>query len=225
MDELEISGKRYISSRRAAKENRYHVDYIGQLIRGGKVLGTKVGRAWYVSVDSLEAYLNGEREALNSSASTSAHADPLSSHASIENGVDTSSIEHDANKILVARDDQPAEATNVVHGASHATVRDFEVHAAPMQKVALTYVADEDSFLPNVSNRALHKPNLALPDDLAHMRAQARAPHRPASRAFVRALATIGVVAFVATFVASYTLRYDVSVSAGSEATSITLAR
>jgi hypothetical protein len=60
MDELEISGKRYISTRRAAKEHKYHSDYIGQLIRGGKVAGQKVGRSWYVAADSLAEYLNNE---------------------------------------------------------------------------------------------------------------------------------------------------------------------
>jgi hypothetical protein len=61
MDELEISGKRYISSRRAAKENKYHSDYIGQLVRTGKVVGTKVGRAWYVDENSLSQYLGKEK--------------------------------------------------------------------------------------------------------------------------------------------------------------------
>ncbi len=60
MDELEISGKRYISSVRAAKEHKYHSDYIGQLVRGGKVVGQKVGRAWYVDADSLAEYLGKE---------------------------------------------------------------------------------------------------------------------------------------------------------------------
>ena len=60
MDELEISGKRYLSSKRAAKEHKYHADYIGQLIRAGKVVGTKVGRAWYVESVSLDEYLANE---------------------------------------------------------------------------------------------------------------------------------------------------------------------
>ena len=58
MDELEISGKLYISSKKAARQNKYHADYIGQLIRGGKIVGTKVGRAWYVEAASLASYLN-----------------------------------------------------------------------------------------------------------------------------------------------------------------------
>jgi hypothetical protein len=60
MDELEISGRRYISSRQAAKEHKYHADYIGQLVRGGKVAGQKVGRAWYVDALSLAEYLGKE---------------------------------------------------------------------------------------------------------------------------------------------------------------------
>ena len=57
MDELEISGKRYISSRRAGKEHKYHPDYIGQLVRAGKVAGQKVGRSWYVDAESLAEYM------------------------------------------------------------------------------------------------------------------------------------------------------------------------
>lgn len=60
MDELEISGKRYISTRRAAREHGYHSDYMGQLIRGKKVAGQKVGRAWYIEEDSLKVYLGHE---------------------------------------------------------------------------------------------------------------------------------------------------------------------
>ena len=57
MDELEIDGKKYLSSRRAAKEHKYHIDYFGQLIRAGKVHGKKVGRSWYVEETSLKSYL------------------------------------------------------------------------------------------------------------------------------------------------------------------------
>ncbi|HYF12938.1 MAG TPA: hypothetical protein VD928_01405 [Candidatus Paceibacterota bacterium] len=65
MDELEISGKRYISTRRAGKEYKYHSDYIGQLIRGKKLVGTKVGRSWYVEATSLSEYFGKEMPAKN----------------------------------------------------------------------------------------------------------------------------------------------------------------
>ncbi len=64
MDELQISGKRFISSRRLAREHGYTADYLGQLIRGGKVLGQKVGRAWYVDAVSFDTYLGGEAKVL-----------------------------------------------------------------------------------------------------------------------------------------------------------------
>ena len=60
MDELQISGKRFISSRRIARDNGYTSDYIGQLIRGGKVIGQKVGRAWYVDAVSFDTFLGSE---------------------------------------------------------------------------------------------------------------------------------------------------------------------
>ncbi len=60
MDELQISGKRFISSRRLARDHGYTADYLGQLIRGGKVAGQKVGRAWYVDAASFDTYLGGE---------------------------------------------------------------------------------------------------------------------------------------------------------------------
>lgn len=57
MDELEISGRRFISTRRAGKDYKYHSDYIGQLARSKKVVGQKVGRSWYVDAESLATYL------------------------------------------------------------------------------------------------------------------------------------------------------------------------
>lgn len=78
MDELEIAGKQYISTRRAGREHGYHSDYIGQLIRGKKVQGQKVGRSWYVDAESLAVYLGKEYVSKNkvTSASTAAEEVP-----------------------------------------------------------------------------------------------------------------------------------------------------
>src|SRR5581483_6576957 len=57
MDELTISGRRFISSRRIARENGYTSDYVGQLVRAGKIKGQKVGRAWYVDAETFASYL------------------------------------------------------------------------------------------------------------------------------------------------------------------------
>ena len=60
MDELEIQGQKYISSKRAAKLTGYAPDYVGQLARGGKVDATRVGRSWYVSESSILKHVGGE---------------------------------------------------------------------------------------------------------------------------------------------------------------------
>lgn len=56
MDELQIKGKTYISSKRAHATTGYAKDYIGQLARAGKIPATRVGRAWYVDESALRAY-------------------------------------------------------------------------------------------------------------------------------------------------------------------------
>ncbi len=61
--ELFFEGKKYISSKRAAEIGRYTQDYIGQLIRDKKIEARRVGRAWFVSLSSLEKHIgkkNGE---------------------------------------------------------------------------------------------------------------------------------------------------------------------
>ncbi|MBI5644464.1 hypothetical protein HY970_00010 [Candidatus Kaiserbacteria bacterium] len=55
-DELFISGKTYVSSKKAADESGYAQDYIGQLGRSGVIDAQRVGGLWYVSMDSLLRY-------------------------------------------------------------------------------------------------------------------------------------------------------------------------
>jgi hypothetical protein len=53
MDELEIDGKTYLSSKEAAKRTGYAKDYVGQLCREGRVEARLVGRSWYVFEPSI----------------------------------------------------------------------------------------------------------------------------------------------------------------------------
>lgn len=62
MDELEIQGKKYISSKRAAELTGYAKDYVGQLARAGKIPGTRVGRAWYVEEVALTSHMRSDAE-------------------------------------------------------------------------------------------------------------------------------------------------------------------
>jgi len=72
--ELFFEGKKYISSKRASKLSRYNQDYIGQLIRDSKLIARRVGRSWFVSLESLEKHLGkvkGIDQTKNTSAQTS----------------------------------------------------------------------------------------------------------------------------------------------------------
>ncbi len=53
MDELLIKGKKYISSKRASELTGYVKDYVGQLVRMGKLPAERVGRAWYVEESGI----------------------------------------------------------------------------------------------------------------------------------------------------------------------------
>ncbi|MCX6715643.1 MAG: hypothetical protein NT077_01340 [Candidatus Taylorbacteria bacterium] len=55
-DLVEIEGKHYISSSRAAEISKYSKDYIGQLCRGKKIDSRLIGRSWYVNEESLMSH-------------------------------------------------------------------------------------------------------------------------------------------------------------------------
>ncbi|MEN9389913.1 MAG: hypothetical protein RLZZ283_13 [Candidatus Parcubacteria bacterium] len=57
MDEVIIAGKKYISSKRAARTSGYAPDYIGQLVRESKLHAVKVGRAWFVAEQGLQTLI------------------------------------------------------------------------------------------------------------------------------------------------------------------------
>jgi hypothetical protein len=77
VDELEIKGKKYISSKRAAEITGYAKDYIGQLARAGKVAGTRFGRAWYVDETALLTHFKAESKQAPTVAVETAPAVPL----------------------------------------------------------------------------------------------------------------------------------------------------
>lgn len=56
MDAIEILGVRYIKADDAARLTGYATDYIGQLSRGGKIDGRRIGRVWYVNETEVVAH-------------------------------------------------------------------------------------------------------------------------------------------------------------------------
>jgi hypothetical protein len=54
---LHINGKTYIQSNVLALRFNYTPDYIGKLAREEKILGTQIGRQWFIEEGSLETFL------------------------------------------------------------------------------------------------------------------------------------------------------------------------
>jgi hypothetical protein len=142
MDELEISGKRYISAKRIAKENKYHSDYIGQLIRGGKIAGTKVGRAWYVEEQSFADYLTKESKTYKP------HVVEVPVHIK-QVEVVQHAVEHVSPPVIPATQELP-----VVQEKVFVTTLREEKEFAPVKKMGLTYVSDAGPLFPEINKPA-----------------------------------------------------------------------
>lgn len=156
MDELEIDGKKYLSSRRAAKEHKYHTDYIGQLIRAGKIAGKKVGRAWYVDEASLNAYLKSEKEGgVVTIAQPQVIAEPVVEEVITE--VKERFVEEATeDAIEKERVEEPivVEQKTIVEEKPeqkiHITLAERTI---PQRKNTLTYIEDTEPFIPELSGR------------------------------------------------------------------------
>jgi hypothetical protein len=163
MDELEIDGKKYLSSRRAAKEHKYHTDYIGQLIRAGKIAGKKVGRAWYVEEASLDAYLKSEKEGSVAAPLTPMSAPipqvVLATESVVEEVVEE--ITEDPIKEETVEEPavlEPVEEKIIVEEKPeqkiHITLAERTI---PQRKNTLTYIEDTEPLIPELSSR--HRAN------------------------------------------------------------------
>ena len=60
--EIEVDGKKYVTSKIAAKEVGYSQDYVGQLARGGEIMAERSGGLWYVNLESLRTHKAHARE-------------------------------------------------------------------------------------------------------------------------------------------------------------------
>jgi excisionase family DNA binding protein len=48
--------EKYISLKQAAEISGYHQDYLGQLIRKGKIKGKKIGRDWFILEEEIKKF-------------------------------------------------------------------------------------------------------------------------------------------------------------------------
>jgi hypothetical protein len=59
---LDINGEQFVPSNVAAKQVGYTGDYVARLAREKKIDGTKVGKGWFVSLTSLQQFLERAKE-------------------------------------------------------------------------------------------------------------------------------------------------------------------
>jgi hypothetical protein len=239
MDELQISGKRFISSRRIARENGYTSDYIGQLIRGGKVKGQKVGRAWYVDAASFDLYLGGEGAAeaapksVPESVSAPVAAEPIQEEAPAEETivVEAAPEPEPESELVPAEVEAPAVEEKAVEEVEekisetriplHVVVQKVEEEREPEAAGALRYFADDAPALPQILQKTSE---LRVPErevSAIHvMSAAAFAPmqSRRFSRAGVTTLAFVAIAVFALSALASSITSLNLSIEAGNAA-------
>jgi len=238
MDELQISGKRFISSRRIAKDNGYHTDYIGQLIRGGKVKGQKVGRTWYVDEASFAAYLGKEKG-----------ADFVESAIVEEEPVQEQVIEDVVEEVIAPVEpivepvvkDEPVKVEEKIIEEESAAVQEEEtkipVHienkkeAIPVvitmrketiQSGGLKYFTEDEPLLPEISTKAIvSRIDPVVSDEPVYTKAKTEEP-RETSQArvgrLVFVLSATGVAVFIFCAVVSSALFQRINIEAGNPA-------
>jgi len=218
MDELEISGKRYISSKRAAKENRYHVDYIGQLIRAGKITGSKVGRSWYVEVESLDTYLDQEHTPSTSPIVAQNYVAPITRSTS-----QYSYVEKREAPVTFERDEFPQQEYQ-------------RRNEAPVQAIGgLRYISDDEPMLPlarsehKIEIKTHHQEPRQVVDEPIYKaptptkRVAYAAPPLPPqnTKTLLYVAGFLGALAFVGAMSVSYYLQFDTVVEQANVYSSI----
>jgi hypothetical protein len=169
MDELEIDGKKYLSSRRAAKEHKYHTDYIGQLIRAGKVDGKKVGRAWYVEEGSLNAYLKSEGQTMASPIAPVAYTPPPVQQPEEKEVIQETKetvpeiipvTKEEPTPVPIHIEEKPVEEKVFQYAAPVQEKSEQKIHITlaerdvPQRKNTLTYIEDTEPLLPVLEGRS-----------------------------------------------------------------------
>lgn len=216
MDELMLSGKRYISSRRIARENGYTSDYIGQLIRGGKIVGQKVGRAWYVDAASFDAYLNGEGAPATASVipAVEEKAEMISSEPVVEEIVEEAAPElkeEVAEEKIIEEEVEEKEAAIKIeikkeapaHAPLHVYVKEEPTPGG------LRYYADDAPSLPTIKTMHSEIPVHAPSAVVAQKRVSVRG-NLPV------ALALVGVVVLVGAAALSTVTSFNLHLEAGN---------
>ncbi len=225
MDELQISGKRFISSRRIARENGYTSDYIGQLIRGGKVVGQKVGRAWYVDAISFDTYLGSEGITVSPSIPLE-DPEPVGVVVPVAAPVVEKEIFHAPEAEVESKTteivEEPEVASGVIEDAieidtQHVPLRITKAEASG----GLRYYADDAPSLPEIRSNEKESRVIAHAEEESGEAQSVMSvqPIKNVGRRYVASLAVLGITIFIFSAVVSSTLSLNLSIEAGNTAT------
>ncbi len=159
MNELEIQGKKYISSKRAAELTGYAKDYVGQLARAGKVPGTRVGRAWYVEESALLLHARSDADQRAESAS-------------------------EAGKPIVS----PLQPRRAVISPATLKAFGYGTQKLPDTWTSAVYFSDDADLIPRIQKYQENKPqNIKLPGTAVRIKIVERpAPRKPSVAESVR---------------------------------------
>ncbi len=127
--EVQLNGKLFVSTRKAAEIAGYAIDYIGQLCRGGKLETTRLGRSWYVSVDSLNAYRVSVGELSEGMSGESSSVAVMPSNQTVSPVVTRPTLEKITNGVLYSSDSRSLFPSLSKHVPQHAVpeiLRDVE---------------------------------------------------------------------------------------------------
>ncbi len=196
MDELQISGKRFISSRRIARDNGYTSDYIGQLIRAQKIIGQKVGRAWYVDAISFDAFLGVEGQVRQEQ--------PVQPVQDVQQ--DLPALQPIVKEVVIEEKKEEEQQYVPLH------IEKVEKKEVP---VGLRYYADESPSLPNIQTEVQSDIKKYYVENTSHFSAQ---PTNFSHKFFTVGLAAIGIAVFIFSAFLSSSVSLDLNIEEGNAA-------
>lgn len=220
MDELQISGKRYISSRRIARENGYTADYIGQLIRGGKLAGQKVGRAWYVEASSFEAF-SGAPIVAQEILPPLTELNTTASEAPVQEETIAVQPIPEAETIpvqIIAPAFTPVPVPAPVAPAT-VEIKIEEPRHVPLSVSGLRYYSDDEPLLPEIvsSNKVSRQKEITLPKESIQESASLREGRR-GGRGRVLALGALAIAIFAVSAVVSSAVTLHINIDGANPA-------
>ena len=142
MEVVIFEGKEYTKASVLAARFRYTPDYLGQLCRGKKVDARLVGRAWYISLDSLNHHREGRYKSVIVKSKDKAYGVPIKTEESLVSKIPSKNY-------LSRIDVEPI--------LKKKTVAIFKNKNGNLTEFPVKYEADDYSLIPRVNKNSVSK--------------------------------------------------------------------